>query len=141
APSTSAASYISESIDCSPASSSSAMNGAVFHMSANTIAITLVQRPQSMQLSSANRPITLANRSNVKVGVKIHFHASAVTTVIVAHGISTATRTIPVALPMPLFITSAMPRPSTNSSETLIAAKANVVTTAVHQVSDDRMRT
>src|SRR5215218_10554058 len=116
-------------IVCNPASTSSAMNGAVFQTSAKIITISASGSEPSHTVSSGNP--TAPRRLFVKPssGSKIVCHVMAVTTVSTAHGTSTTVRRIPWPLNAEC-IASAMATPRISSNPTEKNVKTNVVLAA-----------
>ncbi len=116
APSTAAASYNVRSIFCSPASSSRATNGVVFHTSARITGIHAVQVLMNQTIGCSRIPaFTSSSLAMPPCDSKMNRQRSAATTVGIAHGTSTAARTNPRPRNV-RFIASARKSPISSSS-------------------------
>ena len=130
APSALAASCSSSGTSASPAKSSSAMKGVVFHTSAAMITNSdpaFVVRGAQVS-GTRGRPNT-----NPLVGSNAYRHANAATTVTMPYGMRIAARTGP-RPKIARCMTSAISMPSTSSIETEITVMITVVRTSDHQV-------
>src|SRR6185503_15480701 len=116
----------------SPASSSSAMNGVVFHTSAAMITANELKRPPN-QLNSSETKGRWSTKPDSEA--KANCQAKAATTVMIPYGISTEVRTTP-RPKIARFITSAIAIPSTSSIATETMTMNTVLKTSVHHSSE-----